>query len=783
MKAISDRYNYLFRSTIGLALVAIAMISLSAALFGMLAPPMAELGLKDLVVRTFGLRLIEAEREGRIIMLYHSIAMAVIAIQVYFITALVKMKPHEQSSINATVTFGYLFSIIFGLWFGYFGHNFIFHGLFLFGQSLMFFGGILLAAALWPWRKENLNKDGAYSHLGGLSLERTAFFVMAVATLGSAIFGAIPGSFFGNGFNVFLAEDTIREVNKTVLQKSIIGHLHIMLTLIGIATALIIGRWFDFKGILHKMAMPMMILGTIVISIGAWSVTVTPSAHTIIYVGSVFVLLPGLFLVIFGWNKLIRTRLAEQGIVKANIWQALKALVHDPLRFGALWQMVFMNFTVSGVGIFMAATLTKIIRVWPWREERITLTGHWHILATLIATILLFYFADQAGLKGRARNWFGWLIIIGSNVAFASVTIFSLKRLFVDEAAQQPLVNWTMLLADIGLATILVVLALFMVWRLVDLFNHKGKWKAELAKHKPLLLLLLAFGLVSCGIMNPAIPSTPPPSIETRVDSEAWALVPSGPFLMGQKGIKTEIEDDYEIMVTHVTNSQYARYLTSALESQAVSLKGDEVVGFYPGDEFRAYKHEQEITAGEYLHISLSEPGLRLIIDGLSFSSKTGYENHPMVQVTWFGAKSYCEYYGWRLPNEIEWEKAARGLDGWPFPWGEEIVHNQANFYNSKDIFENVAGKLGDTTPVGFYNGGKHSGYQTIDSPSPYGLYDMAGNVWQWTDDVYPGTHYRYLRGGSKENYPHDLRVWTRNSATPTYYSPNVGFRCVRDSQ
>jgi len=86
------------------------------------------------------------------------------------------------------------------------------------------------------------------------------------------------------------------------------------------------------------------------------------------------------------------------------------------------------------------------------------------------------------------------------------------------------------------------------------------------------------------------------------------------------------------------------------------------------------------------------------------------------------------------------------------------------------------------TTPVGFYNGQSYDGYITLDSSSPYGLYDMAGNVWQWTSNVYEGMHYRFMRGGSKDTYDMDLRIWTRNNATPTYFSPGVGFRCVRNT-
>jgi hypothetical protein len=482
MAWIQQRFEFLFRSTKGLILVAIAMIALAAAFFGMLSGPMAEFGVRDFWVRTFGLDLQAAEREGRIIILYHSIAMAVVAIETYLITYLVPMKKRSQVSINAAITVGYLCAMIFGLTFAYFGHNWIFHGLYIFGLSLVFFAGLALAVALWPWRKEYKITDPAYAHTrGGAGLERVAFFAMAAATLISSLFGAIPGAYFGNGFEAFLAEDVIRVPHKTPLELSVIGHLHIMLALIAVACALLVSRWLDFKGPLHKIAMPMMILGSIVLSMGVWMVVpFEPIAHVIIYVGSGFVMLAALFLVIYGWRKLIRERLAEQGLKKANFFQKTGALLHDPLKFGALWQMVFMNFTVSGVGIFMAVKLDEIIRVWPWREERIVLTGHWHILGTIVATILLLMYADLIGLQGRIRQVFGWAIIIFSNLAFTAVTLFETKRLYVSESAQQPLVNWTMALADLGLAAVLVALACLMIWRLADLLKSDGLWRREL---------------------------------------------------------------------------------------------------------------------------------------------------------------------------------------------------------------------------------------------------------------------------------------------------------------
>jgi hypothetical protein len=149
---------------------------------------MVEWGVRDITVRLLGMDMVQAQREGRIIMLYHTIAMTIVAIEVYIITDILPMKRHEQVIINATITTGYLTAVVFGMLFAYWGQNFIFHGLFLLGQSLVFFAGILLAVALWPWKPEyRLEAGSPYARAkNGLDLERTAFFVMAVATLLSA---------------------------------------------------------------------------------------------------------------------------------------------------------------------------------------------------------------------------------------------------------------------------------------------------------------------------------------------------------------------------------------------------------------------------------------------------------------------------------------------------------------------------------------------------------------------------------------------------------------------
>ncbi len=269
--------------------------------------------------------------------------------------------------------------------------------------------------------------------------------------------------------------------------------------------------------------------------------------------------------------------------------------------------------------------------------------------------------------------------------------------------------------------------------------------------------------------------------VETGVDPNAWALVPAGEFYFGQHQHVKNLDYDYEIMITDVTNQQYAIYLNEALEKGSVYIERDTIWGYHPGDNFDAYLHEWEIPAGDYPHIPISNPGLRLVYKNGVFSPKTGYENHPMVEVSWFGAKAYADFYGYRLPSEQEWEKAARGTGTSDYPWGNTVERNQANFISSHNLFEKMFGDVVKTTPVGFYNGKAYDGYQTMEGITPYGLYDMAGNVYQWTGDDHPKVHYRYMRGGSYQSYEYNLRVWPRNSAGPEYTSMSLGFRCARD--
>jgi formylglycine-generating enzyme required for sulfatase activity len=299
-------------------------------------------------------------------------------------------------------------------------------------------------------------------------------------------------------------------------------------------------------------------------------------------------------------------------------------------------------------------------------------------------------------------------------------------------------------------------------------------------------ILVLTLLIILVSACTAGASRQPLPPIPTGIDSETWQTIPAGDFLYGPHNESAVTEQAFEMMVTDVTNAQYARFLNESLSQSAIKLQdqadlGRVAVGDYPGDQFHGVKHEMEIKAGDYLLVPLQAKGLRVIEKDGQYQPAAGYEDHPVVMVTWFGARAYCQFYGWRLPSELEWEKAARGTDGRAYPWGDEISPQNANYYSSQTVFQKLFGASDETTPVGLYNGRTyHNHFTTLNSASPYGIYDMAGNVWQWVADVFEGTHYRYLRGGSKTDYGYNLRSWTRNSAAPDYFSPNVGFRCVR---
>jgi formylglycine-generating enzyme required for sulfatase activity len=157
-----------------------------------------------------------------------------------------------------------------------------------------------------------------------------------------------------------------------------------------------------------------------------------------------------------------------------------------------------------------------------------------------------------------------------------------------------------------------------------------------------LAILLVIALLASCTPVNL---DTPMPAYDPGVDSAAWATIPAGAFLSGQEDHPATIGYDYQMMVTDVTVAAYVDFLNRALADGTVQVDGDSLVGAYPGDTFRGVKHEMRIDPGNYLLVPLNDPASPFSFAGNTFSAKTALENHPMANVSWFGAWKYCGYY------------------------------------------------------------------------------------------------------------------------------------------
>ena len=189
---------------------------------------------------------------------------------------------------------------------------------------------------------------------------------------------------------------------------------------------------------------------------------------------------------------------------------------------------------------------------------------------------------------------------------------------------------------------------------------------------------------------------------------------------------------------------------------------------------------ETPVTVAAYKRFVSERPDFKMP-PAPDFNPEWTKEDHPVVRVTWHEAQAYCEWAGGRLPTEAEWEYAVRGgKDGLKYPWGNDITQENANYRGSK---------WKGTSPVRSY------------PANAWGLYDMAGNVWEWAADWYDENYYgtlpldkpaddprgpqsgkvRVLRGGSFDIGSWNLRAAFRFRSEPDYRVINFGFRCVRE--
>ena len=242
-------------------------------------------------------------------------------------------------------------------------------------------------------------------------------------------------------------------------------------------------------------------------------------------------------------------------------------------------------------------------------------------------------------------------------------------------------------------------------------------------------------------------------------DGMIWVSI-NDPGVPGHEGFNGEMSK-YE-----TTNAQYCQFLNAALASGDITVGVDDIIyganGSNSGADFEGERYYDLAGSGFTYNGAINGGATRINYSGSSFTVDSGFENHPVTYVSWYGATGFCNYYGYRLPTEWEWQAVADYEGDWGSPaygCGMSINNSIANYYGSMHP--------DGTTVVGSF--GTYG----------YGMCDMAGNLWEWTSTVVGSV--RVLRGGSWSSYDYQCSVsnWISSyelSDTRDY----VGFRVCR---
>lgn len=317
------------------------------------------------------------------------------------------------------------------------------------------------------------------------------------------------------------------------------------------------------------------------------------------------------------------------------------------------------------------------------------------------------------------------------------------------------------------------------------------------------LALVIASGLLLLGCsQNSSEAAQSSTSNAGPTELTPQATVPAGDFIMGSNRTDTEglqqryglesplfVGEHPEHKVTlpafkmdiyEVTNGQYKEFLIKARGQGTVPTAwGFNGYGLARSQADAMDVEKLRMIASEHFQLDMDTKAMDkpALIEAM-FKKQKEMDKLPVTGVSWNDANAFCKWRGQRLPTEAEWEKAARGQKGLEFPWGNEWDAKRTNTGDNEDWEEGVA-------PVGAYK----------DNASPYGIYDLSGNAWEWVNDWYQpyegsnyksddfGHKYKVIRGGGgglgHYAISYFFRGATRHYAAPEMQADDVGFRCV----
>ncbi len=312
--------------------------------------------------------------------------------------------------------------------------------------------------------------------------------------------------------------------------------------------------------------------------------------------------------------------------------------------------------------------------------------------------------------------------------------------------------NPGMIAATIGALVFFLLLSVTLLWGLFS--KDEVSLPTQMANPTMDVVLLDEPTAVPTPTASPAMPE-----VEQTVPDE-MALIPAGEFTMGMDAF-----------------DEFAICEKIGGECRLDWFMDEEPIHTIYLDAF--YMDIYEVTNIQYKGCvdsgECDSPEISASTSRLDYYDNPEFDHYPVINVTWYQAQAYCEWSGGRLPTEAEWEKAARGTEASPFPWGDTLDPSYANYNYT----------VGDTTAVGSYEKGI----------SPYGLYDMAGNVWEWVSSLHGSYPYaandgreapssengRIMRGGSWGYVGVSISTSYRYTWDSSDSNLDLGFRCARD--